>query len=50
MKIYKGVQKLLVGGAHRQTADLISLLSFVESRLIIQTEIYIEYMKFTLIK
>jgi hypothetical protein len=32
MKMYQAVQKLLVGG-HRQTGDLISLLSFLESRL-----------------
>jgi hypothetical protein len=31
MKIYQAVQKLLVGD--RQTGDLISLLSFPESRL-----------------
>jgi hypothetical protein len=33
MKIYQAVQKLLVGD--RQTGDLISLLSLLESRLII---------------
>jgi hypothetical protein len=35
MKIYQAVQKLLVGGTQRdrQTGDLISLLSFLESRL-----------------
>jgi len=39
MKIYKAVQKLLVGDTQtdrqsdRQTGDLISLLSFLESRL-----------------
>jgi hypothetical protein len=32
MKIYQAVQKVLVGD--RQTGDLISLLSFLESRLI----------------
>jgi hypothetical protein len=32
IKIYQAVQKLLVGG-HRQTGDLISLFSFLESRL-----------------
>jgi hypothetical protein len=32
MKIYQAVPKLLVG-ADRQTDDLISLLSFLESRL-----------------
>jgi hypothetical protein len=31
MKIYKAVQKLLMGD--RQTGDLISLLSFLESRI-----------------
>jgi hypothetical protein len=36
MKIYQAVQKLLEGDrhTHRQTGDLISLLSFLESRLI----------------
>jgi hypothetical protein len=34
MKIYQTVQKLLVGDTDRQTGDLISLLSFFESRLI----------------
>jgi hypothetical protein len=41
MKIYKAVQKLLVGDTYtqagrqtdRQTGDLISVLSFLESRL-----------------
>jgi hypothetical protein len=35
MKIYQAVQTLLVGGGHRQTetGDLISLLSFLESKL-----------------
>jgi hypothetical protein len=33
MKIYKSVQKLSVGNSHRQTGDLISLLSFLESKL-----------------
>jgi hypothetical protein len=33
MKIYQAVKKLLVGGGHRQSGDLISLLSFLESRL-----------------
>jgi hypothetical protein len=33
MKIYQAVQKLLVGDTDRQTGDLISLLSFVESGL-----------------
>jgi hypothetical protein len=35
MKFYQEVQKLLLGNiqAERQTGDLISLLSFVESRL-----------------
>jgi hypothetical protein len=33
MKIYQAVQKLL---SHRQTGDLISLLSFLESRKMIQ--------------
>jgi hypothetical protein len=33
MKIYQMVQKLLVGDTNRQTGDLISLLSFLESRL-----------------
>jgi hypothetical protein len=32
MKIYQAVQKSLVGD-HRQTGDLISLLSFLESML-----------------
>jgi hypothetical protein len=32
MKIFQAVQKSLVGD-HRQTGDLISLLSFLESRL-----------------
>jgi hypothetical protein len=34
-EIYQAVQKLLVGGTqtHTQTGDLISLLSFLESRL-----------------
>jgi hypothetical protein len=42
-KIYNAVQKLLVGDTHthtytdRQTGDLISLLSFFESRLIKET-------------
>jgi hypothetical protein len=35
MKNYQAVQKLLMGGTQsdRQTGDLISLLSFMESRL-----------------
>jgi hypothetical protein len=33
MNIYKSVQKLSVGNSHRQTGDLISLLSFLESKL-----------------
>jgi hypothetical protein len=37
MKIYQAVQKLLVGGTHRQTRDLISLLSFMEN--ILKTEV-----------
>jgi hypothetical protein len=43
MKIYHAVHKLLVGGhtdewteTDRQTGDLISLLSFLESRLKIE--------------
>jgi hypothetical protein len=38
MKIYQAVQKLLVGDTDRQTGDLISLLSFLESRLKIELE------------
>jgi hypothetical protein len=42
MKLYQAFEKLLVGGTHRrtdrQTGDLISLLSFLESRLKIITE------------
>jgi hypothetical protein len=36
MKIYQAVQKLLVGDTQtdRETGDLISLLSFLESRLV----------------
>jgi hypothetical protein len=33
MKIYQAVQKVLVGETDRQTGDLISLLSFLESGL-----------------
>jgi hypothetical protein len=33
MKIHRSVQKLLVGQTHRQAGDLISILSFLESRL-----------------
>jgi hypothetical protein len=33
MKIYQAVQKLIERDTHRQTGDLISLLSFLESRL-----------------
>jgi hypothetical protein len=36
MKIHPSVQKLLVGGTHREAGDLISLLSFLENRLKIQ--------------
>jgi hypothetical protein len=32
MRIYKSVQTLLVGDTDRQTGDLISLLSLLESR------------------
>jgi hypothetical protein len=33
VKIYPAVQKLLVWDTHTQTGDLISILSFLESRL-----------------
>jgi hypothetical protein len=39
MKFYKVVQKL-GGGGHRQSGDLISLLSFFESRLKIGGEVF----------
>jgi hypothetical protein len=34
VKIHLSVQKLLVGGGHRQADDFISLFYFLESRLI----------------
>jgi hypothetical protein len=42
MKIYQAVQKLLVGDlqTERQTGDLISLLSFLESRLKMEEQVY----------